>query len=346
MQEVAEFRINEKFADRLFGPNEGRRLGTSIRRILLPTCDARFQKVGDLQRELVRRNEFFFAGWDIHRRYTAAEIKRAKLFHLVIRAVVEPHGEACGTQYDYSSACSVCRSGRVQRSNLVLDFRKIPKTFDIASSIDSEEWIVSHRLAELMTDSGLTGFAFQPVCHKVHHISDSVTLRSLNAGQELIRKAQEVGIRENSSEFFVWLNRNEQKELADRAWAEHGEKCGPARMRPREKWRAWYQLMVTSEPVSTCSPTQFGIDPFDLDPEGEYRCPQGHVSGHNLLSELFVKACDWDGSDVTRTKNRVHFPKGVMQCNPTSMLLISPRFYELLKKNRIRGWKADMAHLI
>ena len=35
-------------------------------------------------------------------------------------------------------------------------------------------------------------------------------------------------------------------------------------------------------------PTGAGVDPFDEDPEGRYRCPCGHVLGLNRLSELWI----------------------------------------------------------
>jgi hypothetical protein len=52
---------------------------------------------------------------------------------------------------------------------------------------------------------------------------------------------------------------------------------------------SWYQVEVHSHPLEVVPPTRFGIDPFNPDDKGEYRCPRGHVAGLNLLSELSVR---------------------------------------------------------
>jgi hypothetical protein len=110
---------------------------------------------------------------------------------------------------------------------------------------------------------------------------------------------------------------------------------------------SWYQLEVCSRPVEVVSPTRFGIDPFDLDEGGEYRCPLGHVAGLNLLSELSVRRADHDGADVCATRQQVG-PRsrngGVFR--PYNLLLISPKLQALLSSLKAKGFELERTHLI
>ena len=51
MREIAEFRVVDELASRLFTDNEGERLEESVRRFEIATDDARFERIGQLQRE-------------------------------------------------------------------------------------------------------------------------------------------------------------------------------------------------------------------------------------------------------------------------------------------------------
>jgi hypothetical protein len=110
---------------------------------------------------------------------------------------------------------------------------------------------------------------------------------------------------------------------------------------------AWYQLEVSSRPLEVLEPTRFGINPFDLDEAGEYRCPLGHVAGLNLLSELWVKRESYDGSDICATRQHVGMRSrqgGVFR--PYPLLLISPRLRRLLGEMRAKGCEWEVAHLV
>jgi hypothetical protein len=112
MREYAEFRVDERYASLLFGQHEGQRLGDSVRKVEIATNDSRYARVGELQAELRRsEGEPFFYGWDLYRRYTAKELAAAGLLLVLVRAVFEPAGEECGTQYDESINGSVGVSG-------------------------------------------------------------------------------------------------------------------------------------------------------------------------------------------------------------------------------------------
>ncbi len=345
MHSLCEFRIEEEYAHLLFRPDQGKRLGDDIRKITLSTDDPRFQEVGRLDRELSRsKNRAFFYGWDIEYRYSPAELESAALFHLQITAAFEPPGELCGTVYDESQVCAHCGVGRRQVSELILDLRKAPKTRHIARTIADDEWIVSQRLAELMMDANLTGFALRPVRHKARYKDGPVDLKQVPSGRKLLRQAKKGGVTTDSWEFWVWLNRPAQKDLWNRAVDEHAELLAEKARRQAKPVPVWYQLVVTANPVPMVAPTLAGIDPFNDDADGEYRCPLGHVLGLNLLSEISVARDSWDESNVACTSNMVGVRRGVLV--PRPMLLISPRFYRLLRDEKIKGYNCDVAYLV
>ena len=110
---------------------------------------------------------------------------------------------------------------------------------------------------------------------------------------------------------------------------------------------SWYQLEVTSRPIAVAPLTRFGINLFDADEAGEYRCPLGHVLGLNLLSELSVVREDWDGADLCATKQWT----GMRSRNggafrPHPLLLISPRLRNLLGELKAKGIELEVAHLV
>lgn len=351
MRETLEIRIEERNAKRLFAAGEIRVLGDRrmpgepICSVTIGTDDPRFPKIGVLQREMLEHEDrLFFYGWELRRYYSTSELSAAEIFRLWITAVFEPAGEQCGTTYDESTACPICAAGRTQVSDLVLDLRRTPRSKHIARTI-ADEWIVSQWLAEVLVDAGMTGFDLRPVHHKAKYDQDAIDLAQWPSGLELLSRAHEAGIERDTGEFMVWLNRPEQSELLKGARDEHA-----AAARAREARRAgsplpkWYQLVITSSPVSIVAPTVAGGNPFDTDREGRYRCPLGHVSGLNLLSELSLERSTWDGSDLAQTKQSIGVRRGLLV--PAPLLLVSPRLRRLLMEKKVRGYATDVAHLV
>jgi hypothetical protein len=110
---------------------------------------------------------------------------------------------------------------------------------------------------------------------------------------------------------------------------------------------SWFQLEVTSRPIGVAPSTRFGINLFDADEAGEYRCPSGHIPGLNILSELSVVREDWDGSDVCATKQWVGYRSrngGVFR--PYPLLLISQKLRRLLGELKAKGFELEVAHLV
>jgi hypothetical protein len=106
----------------------------------------------------------------------------------------------------------------------------------------------------------------------------------------------------------------------------------------------WRQLVVTAPPVDIAPPTRAGVDPFNLDREGRYRCPLKHVAGLNRLSELWVKRARHGGSDWSRTRQLIGARRGVLR--PEEQLLISPRLYRLLLEQKAKRFEVEVAHWV
>lgn len=98
---------------------------------------------------------------------------------------------------------------------------------------------------------------------------------------------------------------------------------------------AWFQLLVVSRPITVTPPTEFGIDPFDLDVAGRYRCPSGHIAGLNLLSEVTIDEKTWDGSDVAVSRQLVGRRAGDLV--PAPLLFVSNRLCQALRAHRTKG---------
>jgi len=161
--ETCEFRVNEDFAPLLFKDDEGVRLGTSVRKIVLRTDDPRYTKVGEMSRHVRQiSNTFFFAGWKFHRTYTNKELAEAELFNVEFLKYFEPAGEEHGTPYDEKTACPVCGSGALQVGPLCLPPKRLPKGKDFACTIGGER-IASWRVKQVFEREGVSGIRFAPV---------------------------------------------------------------------------------------------------------------------------------------------------------------------------------------
>lgn len=345
MREIYEFRVNEKYAYRLFDRDEGIHLSDAVRKIRISRDDHRFRDIGRLQSAVMNseRDSFYF-GWNIIRTYSTGELERAKLFYVNSARTFEPAGEECGTKYDDTVACSICGAGRMQVSDLVLDLRKIPKSSDIARTI-ANEWVVSQRFAELLVEEQISGVEIHPVHHKARYENDPFDLSLVPSGQELLRVAEADGFPYPTWQFWVWLNRPEQAQLVERATTEYANMRKHDAQRKGKAPPIWYQLKVISNPVTILSPpTQFGIDPFNEDLEGAYRCPLGHVLGLNILSELWIKHETWDRSDVVMTREMIGVRGGLLV--PEPLVLISARLHKLMKERHITGYQVEIVHAV
>ena len=290
MKEVCEFRVQEKHASRLFAPNEGKKLGwtkqfgdefVTVRKIELAVDGPQFKRVGELDALIKKkRGDYFYAGWDITRCYSADEFENAELFLLNNISTFEPAGEEFGTQYDESSACLRCKSGAKQISPLFLDWKRIPKGKAIARTI-AGEIIISSRLVELFEKHSITGAVFHPIRHSPASSAES---------------------------------------------------------------KEWFQLIVKSCDAEVMPKTRTGVNPFDEDKAGEYRCPMEDLIGLARLSEVWINRSSYNGYDIVASRQFIGTRRGLLR--PERLLLISPKIRRIIKDQKVRGCKLEVAHLV
>ncbi len=162
MKELLELRVNVDYAHLLFGKEEGKKRGTSVKVVLLNKDDPRYVRLSEISAYVRREySDWFFLGWEIRRIYFKRELDSASLLHLQILRSFEPSGEQCGTQFDETSACKICGSNRKQVGNLHLSEKSIPK-LDISRTIGGE-LVVSSKFASVFESQGLSGAVFLPI---------------------------------------------------------------------------------------------------------------------------------------------------------------------------------------
>ena len=115
----------------------------------------------------------------------------------------------------------------------------------------------------------------------------------------------------------------------------------PVYTRSTRSGEGWNAVNVASPLLQVVSPTVAGNNPIDLDPEGKGRCPNGHLLGLNLLSEVTVRRPLTD-VDITFTAEFVGTRRGLVR--PERLLLVSQRVRQIVQEERLRGWNFEVAH--
>jgi len=278
--------VREKYASRLFAPEEGVKLSQgemfaeiAVRKIQISPDDPRFVQIGVIQAALKEHKDYFYAGWNVRRLYTAKEMQAAQLFLVWQIWTFEPAGEECGTQYDESVACPHCKAGARQTTPLFLDWRRIPKGKDIARTI-AGEIVVSRRLVELFEQHSIRGADFWPIRQRPASSAES---------------------------------------------------------------KDWFQLTVQSHAAQVVLPTKIGINPFDEDVAGEYRCPLGDLIGLARLSEVWVSRMSYTGFDIVASSQFVGTRRGLLR--PERFLLVSPKLQKVIETQKLKGCKIEVAYL-
>jgi hypothetical protein len=120
----------------------------------------------------------------------------------------------------------------------------------------------------------------------------------------------------------------------------------PLRSKPRKQEASatpWYELVVTSTPVTLSVRTRAGESPFD-DNSASYACPLGDTVGLNLLSEVYVDKASVPDADMMMTRQFVGVRRGLLV--PAAPLLISQHLFEVLRDSQVRGFEVEVAHVV
>jgi hypothetical protein len=107
--------------------------------------------------------------------------------------------------------------------------------------------------------------------------------------------------------------------------------------------KEWFHLIIQSSDANIVFPTRTGIDPFDDDAGGQYRCKKSDLIGLNILSEVTVEAATRGAADIVCTRQFVGLRRGLLR--PVRIILISGRVWRLLVSKRLQGWNVEVAHI-
>lgn len=113
---------------------------------------------------------------------------------------------------------------------------------------------------------------------------------------------------------------------------------------PSAKSEDWFQFLLGAKTVDIIPPTRVGINPFDEDAKGEYRCLHGDLLGLNLLSEVWLSRESYGGADVVITKQFIGTRRGLLR--PEQLIFISPKLWKILDQEKLTGYKVEVAHLV
>jgi hypothetical protein len=306
VREYLELRVKEQHAEQVFGAYEGWILSEDIRRIVISTDDPRLPRIREIQQRLNESGDALFFGWRVIREYEKREIEQAQLFHLIIPSVFEPAGEECGTVYDQSNAC-----------------KHVFKEFDITLPDGTK----SHFIDACSVGARQSTDLFIQTRKIPRHRDMARTI----AGEIVMSSRMTKILRESGLSGF------ELRPVRDKS-----ERRKNRSARKLTVGEPWSQLFVTSTPISTAPETRFGNNFFDPDSEGVYRCPYGHVAGLNLLSEITVTKAGLDRSDVFQTRQHHGVHRNLLR--PSAPILITRRFYDLLREWKLRGYVVEIAH--
>ena len=179
MKEILEFRIFDNYYYLLSKPNPAVYNG-SIYILHITKDDPLFEEIHQLNNFVKRKHDEGFAMYIYTKRiYTKKELDEAELFYVKIKPYFEPVGEECGTIYDETVACPICKAGRKQMSHLILKRGSIPKK-DIARTIAGEgEVVLSAKFKSIFEQRGLKGISFNPVMFGKNVVADYYQLNPL-----------------------------------------------------------------------------------------------------------------------------------------------------------------------
>lgn len=106
----------------------------------------------------------------------------------------------------------------------------------------------------------------------------------------------------------------------------------------------WFQLDAESYDVHVSDQSEFGIAPFKSDGDAEYVSEAGGVLGLNILSELYVEAGSFGGSDLSFTREFEGIRSGLLR--PERFIVVSQNFRQLHEVEKWKGLKLEVAHLV
>jgi hypothetical protein len=108
--------------------------------------------------------------------------------------------------------------------------------------------------------------------------------------------------------------------------------------------KEWFQLIAKSCSVEVMPKTRTGVNPFDEDKAGEYRCRTGDLIGLARLSEVWINRSSYTGFDIVASRQFIGTRSGLLR--PERLLFISPKLRRIIEDQKITGFKLEVTHLL
>jgi hypothetical protein len=122
-----------------------------------------------------------------------------------------------------------------------------------------------------------------------------------------------------------------------------GCELGPVVSRKGRPSPDWYQLLMPQCSLELSPRTRVGHSFFAPEPDSA-RCPEGHVVGTTVLSEVHVQRASIGEADWLRTRQA--FGERLGPYRPAPLLLISPRLYRFLLAHKVKRFDVEVARLV
>lgn len=104
----------------------------------------------------------------------------------------------------------------------------------------------------------------------------------------------------------------------------------------------WYQLSTSTIDLEISSSTKVGIDLFDEDIKGTYRCTCGQLLGLNLLSPVILKAEQVTLDDICSSRQFIGIRKGLLR--QEKVIFATQKLRQMAIKEKLRGLEFDVAY--
>lgn len=212
----------------------------------------------------------FHYGYSTWVEYEAGEIEAEQLLQFSVSRGFQPNGLDAGTIYDDNNICRHCRSGRVQRSLLHLNYGTIPRAQGFSGTNFESEWICSEDPARRMMESDLKGIVLSPAVPS----NSTPNILSSNASQQFLNIIKHFGAHDLPTE-------------AEHLWRETCLEWQGAEGPQRKV----FQLLSVGEKFDLIESDQVwrdGIWANDL--IGAPQCRKKHVVGVGQVNLLRVRA--------------------------------------------------------
>jgi hypothetical protein len=335
MIETVELRFEGEFAAEALGRN-GSEMRGQVHVVEVLRNDYEYCHWRDAYRKALKDGRSVLYSWRIRRQYETQELELGTWFVVDCRQF-EPTGEACGTTYDDASACAWCGTDAKQSSDLILDISRLPRGVHVARTIGNE-WVISSSLSHALVSGNITGIQLRPVWQRGYGPERPYDIATLSTGRRALVEAQKAGF--GDSYVWVWLTAPTNQAICHAICKDIEDSTGSDKIHLETQW---YQLTPGNVLCDIVPPSMAGINPFNVDEEGEYRCIHCDLAGLARLSEVFCTVPKIESANALWSRQFYGVRRGVLR--PRRELLVNRNMYQILRAFS-RGLTIELARLV